>query len=531
MPTTQRSFRVHMAGCFLLFFLLALVGCQPQDAVPSHPDPNESKTYARIALEAFPTTFDATLVASERERELSTLLYDSLYRYSTDFSLRPSLVLEYRPISDTVAEFVIRSDVRFHDGSALTADDVVYTLETIIASPYSLAGYRFISNVEKTDDYAVRVHLYQPYAHLFQLLTCGIVPKAVHSAGVAVFAENPIGSGPYRYASSADGQEFTLSLHEAYWGTPGHIEELDFVIIPQATERLAALERGDVDLVLSGILKDDVARLQEHSSIVVELAPSAGYEYLGFMLGAEPFATQTDATLRQAFAYALNKEALAASMQGFRTNVTLPPQHWAAAAQSDDALQQFVDPPYSIVERFDQDVERAERLKRDAGYGGSISIPLLTTPGRAQLAELVKKQLSAINVQANIVLLEVDTLAAEMTAHNTLLFLHGWAEQFDPDQSTLFVSTEIPPDGANRLGYTNPRIDELYANGQSQLDTWQRLLIYSEAWQKMINEETWFVPLYTPAIMVARSTALTGVEVAPAPIGTLPSLVQATVVR
>ena len=531
MPTTPIFLRTHKVWSLLLIFVLMLASCQFEETLPSQQEHLPNNSEARIALEALPLTLDATRATAQRDIELCSLLYDSLYRYSSDFSLQPMLVQEYRPISDTIAEFVLRNNVYFHDGSQLTADDVIYTLETMIASPYSDPAYRFISNVDKVDEHIIRVHLYQPYAHLFRLLTCGIVPKNVHSAGIASFSENPVGSGPYRYASSTLGRDFTFALNEAYWGDPAQIELLIFRAYPEATERLAALERGEVDLVLSGILKDDIDRLQEHASINVEFAPSAGYEYLGFMVGSEPFASSTDAALRQAFAYALDKDALASGARGYRTDVPLPPQHWAAAAQNNEVLQQFDDPPYAVVERFNQDVERADQLKRDAGYGGSISLPLLTTPGRALQAEMIKEQLSAINVQANIVLLEVESLAAEMTAHNTLLYLHGWAEQFDPDQYTLFVSTEVPPEGANRLGYAHPRIDELYAAGQTQLDTWQRLLTYSEAWEIMINEETWFVPLYTPAIMVARSTALQGVEVAPAPLGTLPSLVRATVQR
>ena len=169
--------------------VLLSMGCAP-------PAPSD---VVRVGTDVDAETLDARLMRNTTGYRVVNLLYDGLVLLDTDFSPLPNAAQSWEQVSTTTWVFHLRDNLRFHDGSRLTAEDVVYTFETILdpelRSPSRML-YSPIETIEAVDDLTVRFALSEPYAPFLRYLDVGIVPKQLvesgHNLGVA-----PVGSGPY----------------------------------------------------------------------------------------------------------------------------------------------------------------------------------------------------------------------------------------------------------------------------------------------------------------------------------------------
>src|SRR5262249_13370761 len=153
-------------------------------------------------------------------------------------------------------EFVLRKGARFHTGDPVTADDVRFSFER-----YRGAGHKTLREgvvaVEVPDPGRVRFRLKQPWPDFLTFYTSAtgagwLVPqKYVEKVGAEGFRKAPVGAGPYRFVSFTPGVELVLEAFEPYWRKTPNIKRLVFRVIPDESTRLAALKRGEVDIVYS----------------------------------------------------------------------------------------------------------------------------------------------------------------------------------------------------------------------------------------------------------------------------------------
>src|SRR5581483_3221690 len=185
---------------------------QPTTEPPTTaPQPTEAPTQAptagsggtlRIGLDVDAGTGDPRLMRDTSAFRLRELVFDGLVDLKPDFTPAPALAESWDNPDDTTWVFHLRKGVKFHDGSELKAEDVKYTFDTILdeklASP-NRAFYTPIKNIEVVDDYTVKFTLDQPYGPFLSYLTMSIVPKAIVEKDPAAFANNPVGTGPYKF--------------------------------------------------------------------------------------------------------------------------------------------------------------------------------------------------------------------------------------------------------------------------------------------------------------------------------------------
>ena len=198
-----------------------------------------------------------------RDRDTEAVLrniFDSLTKRLPDGEVEPMLATDWRAIDELTFEFDLREGVTFHNGEALTADDVVFTFERILTeggvdgqtSPRAgLIGP--LSHVEKVDDYTVRF-VYQetfPQALVLQGLThFQIVPKDhLEEVGVAAFMEQPIGSGPFRWVQGELDSQIRLERYDGYWAGTPPLQTVVFRMMPEPSTRIAALLAGEVHII------------------------------------------------------------------------------------------------------------------------------------------------------------------------------------------------------------------------------------------------------------------------------------------
>src|SRR5467141_3322599 len=196
-------------------------------------------------------------------------LHDALVKPMPGKSMAPSLAESWSTSSDgLVYEFVLRKGARFHNGDPVTAEDVKFSFERYRGISAKMLKDK-VAAVETPDAGRVRFRLKQPWPDFMTFYGTPatgagwIVPKKyVEKVGEEGFKKAPIGAGPYRFVSFAPGIELVLEAFEGYWRKSPSVKRLVFRTIPDPSTRLAALKRGEVDIVFSmiGELGDEVRR-------------------------------------------------------------------------------------------------------------------------------------------------------------------------------------------------------------------------------------------------------------------------------
>lgn len=202
--------------------------------------------------------------ASETDTDLTSLIYSGLFRYdNTTQQLTPDLATDYTVSPDgKIYDINVRQDVKWSDGEPLTADDIVYTFESIqdpeVGSPL-IAAFQGIT-IERTGDYSVRFILKEPFAPFLSSLTVGIIPQHiwinVPPAGIRLAKNNlqPIGSGPWKFNkltkdSSGNIQNYTLEKNDLYYGQVPYIKTVTFKFYTDYTQAASALKSQDVSAI------------------------------------------------------------------------------------------------------------------------------------------------------------------------------------------------------------------------------------------------------------------------------------------
>ena len=267
------------------------------------------KTDLVIALDADIDTLHATNYSTGVEQDVLNQIYDTLMYYNPDgkHDPEPRIAESYEVSEDGLDyTFHLRDDAKFHDGAAVTADDVVFSLELFKQSEYQGSQISMLSSVEATDDKTVVCHLDTPYAPFLQgVLTPYICEKAYYEKDEDAFATNPIGSGPYKFVSRATGSNITLEANEDYYRGAPEIKNLTFEVIPDAATKAIALQTGEVNFaeVDSSVLP----QLQANSAIKIAEVENSGFAYVSMNLEKKPFNNEK---VSQAINYAIDRDNL-----------------------------------------------------------------------------------------------------------------------------------------------------------------------------------------------------------------------------
>src|SRR5713101_5157131 len=217
-----------------------------------------------------PTLFDpAEYQGSITSMMTFYALHDALLKPMPGRAMAPGLAESWNVGSDGLTyEFLLRKNVKFHNGDVMTAQDVKFSFERYRGTAANLLKHK-VAAVEVVDPHRVRVRLKEPWPDFmtfFGTPATGagwIVPKSyVQSVGEEGFKRAPVGAGPYRFVSFTPGVELVLEAHEGFWRKVPAVKRLVFRSVPDESTRLAMLKRGDVDIAynLRGALAEEVQR-------------------------------------------------------------------------------------------------------------------------------------------------------------------------------------------------------------------------------------------------------------------------------
>jgi peptide/nickel transport system substrate-binding protein len=461
-------------------------------------------------IESSPNNLDLRQGTDAQSERVGELIYDPLVRKDEHFNLQPWLATRWERPDALTWVFHLRSDVRFHDGKPMTAEDVAWSIRSMSNGTLVTAkggAFAEVRAVEVLDPLTLVVRTKTPDASLLFNLSDGLFGVVERGAGRDE-GLHPVGTGPFRFVEQVQDKEVVVARNATYWaGAPSPtIEQVRFAVVPDAITAALELKKGSADVESNLVTSDMVHALQKAPGLVVESAPGARVDYANFNV-SDP--ALRDPRVRQAIACALDKPALMSALwrgHARSAETLLPPGHWAAA--TDDELAQY---PH--------DVARAVRLLEEAGLrpdkdGVRLRFTLKTSTDETTRleAQAIQAQLREAGIALSLRSAEFGTFYADITKGAFQMYMLRWiGSNEDPDIFHYAYATEMmPPKGANRGRYSNPRVDALLKLASAEPDEAARRREYVEV-QQALEQELPGIPLWYPDSVVVHSKRLTGV--------------------
>lgn len=463
----------------------------------------------RFGLPADPVRLDPAVSLDDASVLVSAQLYDTLVRFVPGTTrIEPALATEWSISPDGLTwDFALREGVTFHDGTPLTAQAIAWNFQRWMDPDHAahngdfrlweglFGGFQdeqgvegssqsLVASVEAPDEQTFRLVLTKPFAPLLHNLAMSafavLNPAAVMSEDVEVYGlpagTRPVGTGPFRLVDWRDG-EVVLAANPGYWDGPPALSRLTFVTMPDDGARFAALERGEIDGMVSPAA-EDLVRAGQDPRLRVVMDPQPTTTFLNFNLDGEFLGKRE---VRQAIAHAINKSTLIQETFGPTwepATQMLPPALWGY----NETVQDY---PY--------DPERARELLVSAGLTDTFEVdlwypdrprPYLPNPQVA--AEAIARDLEAVGISAIPRTEDWAAYLADRSYGAFSMWLLGWTGyNGDPDSFFFYHFGVATPREGN---YANQELADLLLRAQVIVDPEMRQEMYRKV-AAMVHED------------------------------------------
>lgn len=414
-----------------------------------------------------------------------------VYRDPDTFQIKPLLASSWKQVDDTTIDFTLRKDVTFQNGDKFSADDVVYTITSLLADRQLSvpSNYLFLAGAEKLDDYTVRVKLKRvfPAALQYIAMVLPIYPKAYREkVGPEGFSKAPIGTGPYKITKVDGVNEIDMARYDGYYpdspkGKPA-IKYIKIHEVADAATEMAELLGGRADWIwdFSPDQFDAVAAMPTLTALRAETM-RVGYMQIDAAGRTGADNPLTKQKVRQAIAYALDRATMAKQlMQGNSRPLDAPCYPTQFGCDQAGAVHYGYDPA------------KAKQLLAEAGYPNGFDTTLVSYL-LPQWNGAIQGYLQAVGIRVHIDQLQVSAVIQRNQEGKSPLNAGSWGSYSINDVSAFlpyFFS-------GSAMDYArDPLITKAVTDGGSVTDPDARRLAYSEA-IKRITEQADFIPLFT----------------------------------
>lgn len=418
-------------------------------------------------------------------------IFEPLTVYDWDeVKLNPLLAEDYQISSDGLEiTFLLRDDIHFSDGVPITADDVIFTYNTVTNPGVDAANlanmYVDVDRAVKVDDRTVKFIMKRPYFKALEI-TClwdfGVYPKHIYSFDdpneFNKRVSEPVGSGPYVFERWDVGEQIVLRRNENYWGPKPRIKKVIYRFITNAVAAAQALRAHEVDLIIPE--PDQFADLVEDKEFNKEFDclwywnPGAPFYYIGWNQDTPFF---SDRRVRLAMTHVINREQIVAELlKGFGEITTGP--YYIKGTQYDSAIEPW---PYAP--------DRARELLDEAGWvdsdgdgirdkdGVTFRFKFMYSTGKAQyqrLAKLLKDEMAKVAVELIADPYEWSVMLPKLSDREFEAMVMGWGGDIVEDNYQIFHSSQIGNRGSNYVGYSNAEADVLLEKIRRTMNTTER---------------------------------------------------------
>jgi peptide/nickel transport system substrate-binding protein len=466
-----------------------------------------------VGLSTPVTTVDPHFHNLTPNNSLAKHVFETLVHQDEQQALKPGLAESWRAVDPTTWEIKLRKNVRWHDGSPFTAEDVLATLRRIPKvpnSPSSFAIYtRPIVEARAADPHTVVLRTREPHPLLpNDLATIHIIPAKAEQATTQDFNSGKamIGTGPYRFVEYVSGDRVVLTANDKYWGAKPAFAKVRFRIITNSAARVAALLAGDVQMV-EAVPTADIPKLKGDARITLASTVSNRVIYLHMDSARErnsPFVTDAagkpleanplrDPRVRKAISKLIDRDAIVSRiMEGeARAAGQLLPETFHGTSRR------------LLPEKYDPD--GAKKLLAEAGYPNGFGLTLHAPNNRyindEKIAQAVAQFLSRGGIPTKVDAMPSAVFFARGSKLEFSFLLAGWGAGTGENSSPLrsLVATFDPKLGngaSNRGRFSDAGVDALIQTALTTIDDTKRGFMLAAATEKAIGELQGVIPLH-----------------------------------
>ncbi len=436
-------------------------------------------------------------------------IYDTLVQYKDGSTeIEPGLATRWESSKDGLTwTFYLRKGVNFHDGTPFNAEAVLFSLNRQHEKTHDFnkegGSYIYwvatgladiVDEITAIDEFTVQIKLntsYAPFIYTIAITPFSIVsPTAVkkYKNQSETFANNPVGTGPFKFVQWDRGDKIVLEANKNYWGGRPKLDRVVFRSIPDNAVRLIEMQRGSLH-VMEFPNPDDLQQIKDDDELTLLTQPGMNIGYLAMNLDKTPLNNQK---VRLAINHAINKKTIIEHLYqglGIPAKNPIPPTLWSY----DDSIQDY---PY--------DPKLAKKLLTEAGYPDGFSTTLWALPvprpyipdGRA-LAEVIQSELRNIGIDAKILTYDWGTYLEKTKNGEHDLAMLGWsADLGDPDNFlyVLLSKTSAEKPAANIAFYRSEEMQSVLEKARAITDKDKRTSLYKDA-QRIFHKDVPWVPL------------------------------------
>jgi peptide/nickel transport system substrate-binding protein len=403
----------------------------------------------------------------------------------------------------------LKKNVLWHDGAPFSADDVLFTYETItspkIFTPYA-TNFKKVKRVEVLDKYTLKITYKEPYFKALEIWMMGVLPKHLleneQDLMSAQFNKNPVGTGPYTMGELKISQDIILSVNKNYFDEVPKIEKIHYQFVPDPTTSFYMLQQKKLDLGgLTPIQIDRQIDQKFHNEFSIYEQPSFSYTYLGFNLKNKKFKNKK---IREAIALAIDKKQIIDIL-------------FFGHAQACNGP--FLPGTFAFNEKVttpSTDIKKAKELLKSLGYDeqNRFVFEVITNANnstRVNTAQIIQHQLQKVGIEMKIRVMEWQAfLNTVVHPRKFEAIIMGWGLALMPDARSIWHSSSDVTGGFNFVGFNNKKVDTLIEEGEVTIDQNRLSKIYKEIFQQIVDENP-YIFLYIPNNITAVNNTIKNV--------------------
>lgn len=455
-------------------------------------------------------TLNPVLISDTASNQVSGMIYDALYSSRANGDLVPQVAKDQPKVSSDGMTYTIalRDNIKFTDGSSLTADDVKFTYD-LMFDP----GFKDVNSPRRGDleTYVQSITVKDPHTIVFQLkkiyapfqsaqMQYGILPKktwaslAPKEVNTTDMNTNPtVTSGAWKFVKWDKGQQVTLNKNPDYWGGAPNLDTYIYKVVADSVAAANQLKTGEVDF--ASLDPSQLSNVQANPDITIVTFPVAIFTFYAYNQnpGVKVSKVFSDKAVRQALLYAIDRQGMVSALyfsQAVVADSVEPPVGWAYNKDT--------------TPKYPHDPAKAESMLDAAGYkkgsdgirvsasGDRLAFTIITNAGnkvRENSVVAMQDAWKKIGVDCTPKLITFPQLVSQITNDRSYdVFLVGFSWSQDPDQSALWASRNTAPGGFNGFGFKSPTVDKILDDAVGTLDQNKRKQLYFQLQNQIADE-------------------------------------------
>ncbi|MDY3745920.1 MAG: ABC transporter substrate-binding protein [Lachnospiraceae bacterium] len=419
-------------------------------------------------------------------------LYEGLVKPTSDGDIEPAVAASYE-ISDDAKTytFTLRDGVTFHDGSAVTADDVKYSIERYAEIQGESSAFSILDKVEIQDEKTVVLDLKESYSEFLPYLaSAAIIPASNEDP-----EGNPIGTGPFKYASYKPGQSLKIEKYDGYWkeGYP-YLDSAEFKFVADVDTAYTELKAGTID-ILNYLTIDQTQALSDDFKIV-----NGSMMLVHAMFLNNEYEPLQDTKVRQALCYAVDRQAINDFLFGGESELI--------GSHMIPAIKKYYEP--EAANQYSYDPEKAKALLAEAGYADGFDLEITVPSAYSQhvdTAQIIAEELKAVGINATLKQVEWATWLSDVYSKREYqATVVGFDGTLAPSDWLKKYCTDA---GNNIANFSNSDYDAAFEKAFAAVDDTEKAQYYKEC-QMILAQNAASVYIEDPADFVAVNAKLSG---------------------